>query len=295
MREQDYPEVFRAADRGALVAQRVFVGLKVTEIGCLLASAAASGIAIAPGQSPSTHFLAPAISIGGVIMALLIAIYGAVSQVDSAWIDCRTLAESVKKLAWQFMMCVPPHGRSDARAAEAEFHLKLASLRKSLATTVPWVARYTTQAVDITDVMRANRNKTWQQQHLYYRKNRLRTQIHWYTANSNSFGTWAIRFMLISIALEALAVVFAIVAWLGTLPTYNGVGLATTMAAAAMGWSELRKHRQLGRTYHDISRRLSAQRDLARHVNSDEARIQFVDDVESIISTENTNWAIIRS
>lgn len=295
MRLADYPEVFRAADKASLRAQQVFAGLKIAEIALLVASAAASGVNSVPTDVQNFRYWVTIVSVGGAIFALLIAIFSAASNIDSVWIDSRTLAESVKKLTWQFMMCIPPHGRLDPRAAEAEFHFKLESLRKAASNVDSWVAHYTTHDPDITDTMRLIRAKIWQEQHIYYRKHRLRTQISWYSTHSNEFSNAAFRYMVAAIILEAGAVGFAIAAWKNILPLYNGVGLATTVAAAAMAWSELRKHRQLGRTYHDIARRLSAQRDLARHVDSDETRIQFVDSVESIISTENTNWAIIRS
>ncbi len=292
--DEDYPEIFRAADRAAARVQSRYIALRLTELGLLIIGAAVAGVSTAEliGKSWFAHL--GMISGSSLTIALIVSVIARMSKQEESWNQCRTLAESVKKSTWLYIMCAPPYNGT-IQEADSEYILTLDELHDSLGLAKAELAKSLGTSNPITDSMRNRRKKSWNDRRDLYRGNRLDLERSWYAIKAAKNSKQEEVFIFLVGLLEVGAIVFSIALFFGWTPFYNAVGLITTGATVLIAWSELRRHQQLSRTYSTTSQKLASQLALIRYIDNESALISFVGKVEDIISTENTDWSIIRS
>lgn len=124
---QEYPGLYQAADTASASAQKVYLLLQQTYLASLIIGGLMGMLtSLFTGGALKGIFTLMAIVLA---IGLLILWIGRSRQDDSAWFDCRAIAESVKTATWRYMMIASPfqnHGVNDQ-----DFISELQEIRKA--------------------------------------------------------------------------------------------------------------------------------------------------------------------
>jgi len=291
IKDRDFPGLYQSADAASLLAQNVYFVLQKIHLASLLIGAiiAAFTTLIAEQFAPQFYAAIAIILVVGVIVMLV----SRSRRDDKVWFDCRAIAESTKTAAWRFMMRAAPF--ADDSDAKQLFVSELQEIRearpfslKDLATNID------PNAQSISNVMNDVRSKSLDERRSLYIEARLRDQKKWYsskaTFNSSTESCW----FWWTTGLQTLAVVLAIVEAVSGGFQVNVVPILLTCAAAAVAWSQMKRHSELAQTYSLAAQELGDQESIAEDITEEKNFLSLVDQVEETISREHTMWCARR-
>jgi SMODS and SLOG-associating 2TM effector domain 1/SMODS and SLOG-associating 2TM effector domain 3 len=222
------------------------------------------------------------------LAALAAEVYVISQKPDRAWYEGRAAAESVKTLAWRFMVGgepfaleVPP---SDVDALylgrvkdvlrdlnEVEFRPALAGQQQ------------------ITDDMRQVRRLTLNQRRDVYASERIEGQRAWYARKSAWNSRRSFRWSLAAIALEFFGIVGgAIKAF--ELTDVDLLGLLATAAAGIIAWVQAKQFQTLSNAYFVASQELASIRSQMASPMTELEWARYVQEAEEAISREHILW-----
>ena len=289
--DQHLPALFRSADQAALTAQGRHLRFQKCHLGSLvLVSITAAMIPVVPGRHLAWLYGGVAILVTvGVILALI----SHSRKDDKTWFDCRAVAESVKTVAWRFMMRVVPF--EDDRTATNQFISKIQEIREarsSIAVALATSLNAGDQA--ISESMNNVRAIDVRKRKSLYLESRVLDQKTWYS-NGASFNSrrrsgwfWS------TTVLQIIAVSLAIVQVVSSGFAVNLVPILTTCAAAAIAWSQMKRHGELAQTYTVAAQELGDQEAMSSDLMEESAFVRFVEQVEETISREHSMWCARR-
>ena len=114
--EADYPGLFRAADAVSRAGQERHVWLARLELALLTAAAIVGAVvSVVPTVSGQVGAVAVAVLLIG---AALVRSVSRSTRPENRWFEGRAVAESVKTLAWKYMMHVEPYNGPDPQAED---------------------------------------------------------------------------------------------------------------------------------------------------------------------------------
>ena len=127
------------------------------------------------------------------------------------------------------------------------------------------------------------RKKSLNERKNLYLESRLRNQKAWYSEkagfNSRKENGWFWKI----VAIQILALVFAIIwAASNTLPV-NVVPFLMTCAASAIAWSQMKRHSELAQTYSLAAQELGDQETIALDITEETDFLELVEQVEETI------------
>lgn len=206
---------------------------------------------------------------------------------EQSWYDARAGAESVKTLAWQYAAAggaFPIDEDEEApRKQLIERFRRLVADGRGLRR--PPEARQR----DVTEWMIAVRRAPLEQRRYVYLHHRILDQIAWYAAAADRNETAARRWMLITVSIQAVGVVGAVLRVTGTL-NFDLISIAAASAAAATAWLEAKDHSSIAEAYARTAHELALVRDDLPDELDEGRWATFVGDAESAISREHTSW-----
>jgi len=291
----DFPALFRAADSASLLTKARFVGRMRADLGLLIVGALISSVTWA---DEGTHGVANIFSGTLLFGSMALTILVKMQKDEAQWYEARALAESAKSLAWQYMSGAPPFGREvKAEAADKLLVGRLGDLVKGRKGMFKELAKFASQgegdAAQISDRMRSVRKSSFDARKTLYLKQRVKDQSRWYNTSSSQNGTAATRWLYAVAGAQFLAAVAALISAravnLGAL-----VACISTVAAAAISWSQLNRFDELAESYGVAAHDLTMIEVMAKHISDDETFGQFVQDAETAISREHTMWSARR-
>ena len=284
--------LYQVADQASLSAQRRYVRFYLWHLICLiLGSVVAMLSTVIPTVAIKwAHIVLALLLVIGVILILV----SRARRDDNVWFDCRAIAESTKTAIWRFMMKAAPF--RDDSANKKSFIDQLQRIRKAR----PLSSKYLAQSLDanaqsISDFMNNVRQKTVKERQRLYLESRLRDQKAWYSNKAKFNLKEEACWFWVVLALQVLAIAFAIIqASLGGLKV-NMVPLLMTCAASAVAWGQMKRYGELAQTYSLAAQELEEQEAIALDIKEETDFLAFVEQVEETISREHTMWSVRRN
>ena len=288
IKRQDYPSLFQCADEASLSAQQSYFRFQKSHLGLLiLVSVVAVIIPIA-----SITWLYSVLAILLFLSVIIIQVSRS-CRYDKIWFDCRAIAESTKTAAWRFMMKAAPFG--DDSTAMEQFISKLQDIRSARPSSVKNLAKsLDTGTQPVSDLMNDLRTKTLDERKTFYIENRLSNQKVWYSIKANQNAKSETYWSRITIVLQSLAVVLAIVQAASNGFPLNVIPVLMTLAAIAVAWSQMKRYGELAQTYSLAAQELGEQETLAAGIIKEADFLVLVEQVEENISREHTMWCARR-
>ncbi|WP_080355234.1 DUF4231 domain-containing protein [Stenotrophomonas maltophilia] len=281
MKEGDFPSIYRAADRAAAEAQRNFFAALGLNYFFLIAAAALS-VANVKSQSFAVLQIIP------LLVTLSITIYLGSKQPQRAWYGARALAESIKTVAWRFMMRAAPF---DGDLARAELRFK-----DHLSGIISSNKRISEASLDchggdqLTAGMQSVRAMDIDGRLSIYESNRIGDQHAWYVAKAALNKKLSRRWFAVLIAVNSLALLFALGKVLNPVGEYWPADILVAMAGAAMAWTQSKRFQELSAAYSLTSHEIGLLRIGLRGIKSEKGFSKFVSDAENAFSREHTQW-----
>lgn len=288
--EDHFPSLYRRADSASNRMQRNYLHFYTAHLILLILGSGGSTVAsmIPEGFSMWLHV--------GMIIILVIGI--AINFIfharkyDEKWFGCRSVAESTKTAAWRFMMKASPF--EDDSTAEETFRSKVREIQTGKHAIVKTLAQELHSGAQlITSVMKDMREKHMVERKDTYLKARLLDQKVWYQKKARYNSVMESRWFYATTGLQLLAIIFALIqlvsAW-----GVNVVPILMTCAAAAVAWSQMKRHSELAQSYSLVAQEFEELETRASGITQECDFRQFVDDVEYAISREHTLWCVRR-
>jgi hypothetical protein len=286
MQHGSYPSLYHAASAVSLAGQRAHVRLIAAELSLGIAAALAMDLIHPYPDARVSLAIIAVVALAIVLLVQALKLRRRLAH-DHDWFDGRAVAESTKTLTWRYMMRVEPF--DDDGRADLNFATKLEDVVGGNPAIGPKLVRRAPPGPAITAQMRVARSQPWQTRRDLYLQDRLEDQIRWYLGKSNYNAKWA-RWMLgWSLVSQVLAIALTIAVARGS--EWNLVPFFTTLAASAVGWSQVKRFDELRKSYreaHDELERIRDSRALSARSEAD--FVAAVRDGEAAISREHTMW-----
>lgn len=283
----DLPLLFRANDQWALNRQSESFRATRTQLTLLLLATVFATLA---GHF-STHFPE---AMAAVLYGLTVAMTARTSRrrARAHWQAHRDAAETVKSLAWQYMVHGGPfHSRlADPDAMFAErLDERLRELRR-VGWQSPESDAPAMMAGHITSVMRAVRAKPFEARRDIYLRDRMLEQLVWYRNRSGQAHRSAIGWSAVTTVLTLLALVAAGLRVLDIAADWDLTGLLAAAAATGVAWLEMRRHRPLSYAHALVEQDLETLRIAMGKTVSEQQWSEAVTDAERLMSPQYTDW-----
>ncbi|WP_433464367.1 DUF4231 domain-containing protein [Spirillospora sp. CA-128828] len=283
--ESEFPASYRAADRCAQVGQQRLLMATRVRLVALVAAAVFGTLSLEGGRVDLAAFGATT----ALIVALVTDVYLLTVRPDRHWYAARAMAESVKSLAWRYLVGGRPfaQGNEEGRQADELLLRRFSNITNALRGVV--VAPPPEGGLEVTSAMRQLRALSLDERRHAYTLGRINDQRSWYAARAVLNERRAARWSVVLAAVEAIGLVCAVlkvVQWVDI----DLAGVAGALAAAGVAWLQTRQHHQLASAYAVAAHELA---DIASRADWPETEAEwahFVDEAEEAISREHTLW-----
>lgn len=288
----DFPALYRASDKASITAQNQFVFLTSIDLGLMLMAAIVGSLTFSDISMKTTLAITSAIFLtAGIFVTIIIR----TTKLERAWYDGRAIAESAKTLAWRYMTGSAPYSIDIGSKVDDMF---ISSLRSLLAERKVFAARLDGQYAwgkQITDKMKTIRILSTDERKRIYLSERIDEQRKWYSENTKKNLISANRLFILTIASQALAIIFAftMIIWQGSLIQLTGV--LTTLATAFMTWTQMRRNEELAQSYGLAAQELSFIYEQSSQVKTEKELSTYIINSENAISREHTMWLARRN
>lgn len=288
-----FPALYRAADDASINCQKIYIALIAFDLILMVVGAALSTIGFA---DPHTQQVVLWSAVTAFLVGLFVSALLAVKRWDRVWFSGRAVAESVKSLAWKFATCANPFpvGLEDGKATRRllDMFQELLGSHKELQ---PHLVGGDILEDHATEWMREVRRAVAPQvRRDVYLAQRVYEQQGWYADRAALNRRMQSRWFLFFILAQAVALVFGVVA--ATHPEWNSQpsGAFAALAAAIVGWVQVRRFQELAQTYGQAALELGFIAEKSRDVSSEKDLSRLVVDAEAAISREHTGWVARR-
>jgi hypothetical protein len=296
--KKDFPVILRSADVSAIGHKRRYRSGVRIELFMLIAAAVAGLFVM------KTHSIANPIEWAGVVAAAAFFasfIFQAdrlIQKPDRAWYKERAIVESTKTLTWRYAVGGNPFTivKDDAnheRKVDASFITRIRGILSDVnqgAVVIPRRrSRYQQDEEQITQGMRALRAQPLEVRREIYETGRIKDQYEWYTSKAQSSQQAANIWGGLLILAEIAGMVIAILEAIGVI-NIDLLGLAGTVAAAAVSWLQLGQFQDLAQAYAIAAQELLTIKANIADQQTEEEWANFVDQAEGAISREHTLW-----
>lgn len=285
---QDYPAMFRAADAGSASAKASFYRLVALDVLLLLVGAILAVVPVLPPKQAAFNAFSALVLFGSIVVALILK----QKNFEARWYEARAVSESVKTVAWQYMMCATPfEGIMAGRDADALFLDKLDEIIQGRARNVLTLSGGSDGTDEqIPPKMRAIRVSKLTRRKEIYCDERIADQRKWYSQASKRNKAKGSRWYWITTLAQAGGCGVAIFFAIAPAPVGGWVALLSAVTASALSWIQLNRFQELAESYAVAANDLSMVSAQSAHIHSDAAFSKFVRDAENAISREHTLW-----
>ena len=283
----DFPALYRAADKASMAAQRQFVLLTTFELGLMILAAIVGAFVLSDTSIKTILAIASAVLLTA---GICVTVISRMTKPERVWYDGRAVAESVKTLAWQYMIGSGQYLITGGTKADELFMSTLHSLlleRKAFASKLG--SQYNRDQ-QITEKMRKARNLSAYERKKLYLLERIDEQRQWYSRKTITNQKSASRLFVLTISSQFLAIIFAFTLGLLHESIVQLTGVFTTLATAFMAWTKMRRNEELAQSYGLATQELIFIYEQASQVNTEEELSSYVINSENAISREHTMW-----
>jgi hypothetical protein len=290
---KDYPALYQESCKCADGSQKKHLQLLKIRIGLLVGYAALG--AVAWSGITNLSFI-PLIAITlALTMVLVFTAILETRRYSRLWFNSRTIAETIKKESWLYMMKAKPYDQDKPEMeAEQDFINALRTIAEADSNVIPEFSQYHEEGTQITNYMREIRKADMQTRVKTYEEARLQDQQHWYAKKARLNLKQASHYIILMWFFQALTVIFALINVLFTNLPFNLIGIATTSAAAILLWANTKGYNELSQSYGYIAQNLSFYEDKTKYITTENQLNEFVLDVERTMNKERAVWTIRR-
>lgn len=287
LRQDDLPQLARAADIAAKSARRTYMMRTAWRLGMTVAAAAFGVASLRFGDAPTDY--AAVAAAAAFVIAMVIDVSELRSDTDAAWYRARALAESAKTLAWKWAVRGNPYAAVGQRDAVTLVD-DLGTLRSDVTSSklAPIVGD------QVTDAMRALRDSGLEDRRIAYLAGRIEDQQKWYAHKATTSATAARRWRLTMIVLEAVGAIAMLLRATSSFRIAIG-GVAAAVVSSAGAWLEAQQHDQLATAYSTTLVDLADATARLQAASDEDEWAAAVSDAEDAISREHTRWRASRS
>jgi hypothetical protein len=202
-----YPGLFYAADKASAKAQETSLILSRTNLTFLVSGAAFAAVSSA---CRVTSGLFAILSATSVALSLLISIYLKILAPEHVWYGGRAIAESVKSMAWRYMMGAEPYF-VDLTLPEVDrkFVADLKAIFKERQRLAFDLGGQFAEQPQISTSMRTLRSLTLTERRSAYVADRIVDQKHWYGRQAKSNRECSVTYFWLVTISQILALVAA--------------------------------------------------------------------------------------
>jgi hypothetical protein len=230
------------------------------------------------------------------ILGLSLTIWLLLERPETEWYLGRSLAESVKTLAWRYMMCSEPYvyGLPDGEA-ERSFIAAINRLVRDHPQLGAGLIPSGGCDVQVTQRMRSLRVLRFEDRLSFYVRFRIQEQQQWYRDRGERAALSAKTLKRLVVAFQALACVIALLIVLYPSTGFSAVGLLTTVVASLAAWQQLSQSESLAQAYGIAAQELASAQSLESQIKTEQQFSDFVSSVERAVSREHTMWLARRN
>lgn len=290
IKRTDLPALYHTATLESGKAQKWLLRLTKLNIFFLTLGATLSAINIGIGGIVDNNqkFI---IAYGSTTMLVLSTIITfAVEQMryERKWYDGRAIAESIKTLAWRFMMNAEPY-KSEGKPEE-RFRNDLYAILKDKKSFAELLGGETSTDQQITDVMGKIRKADLNARRQIYLLSRIQNQKKWYSQKSKENRDNGTAFFWILIVIQVFAISSSILIQRVPDFIFNSTAVLTTLAAGLLAWVQIKQYKILAESYGLATHELGIIESKISEIKSNNEFSAFVLEAETAISREHTMW-----
>ncbi|MGN6937818.1 DUF4231 domain-containing protein [Neisseria sp. P0012.S006] len=285
MEEQDFPALYRSADKLSLDSQKHFFRILKIHLVVLVTAAVLSAINITDKWVYVFQLLA-------LIAALGCSVYLWGVRPDRYWYAGRAVAESVKTITWRYVSRAEPFQTEDT-IAKNDFKQSLKMIFEQNHDVCSKLIDYANQE-QFTVVMQEMRSSSLDNRKNNYCEKRIRDQRDWYAKKAAFNKKKANSFFWGLIIANFIGVVLAILKVTEINPIYLPVDVIITLAASLLSWMQAKRFTELSASYALTAHEIGFINEQLERINTEDEFSKFVGDAENAFSREHTQWAARR-
>lgn len=280
---EDLPGLYQSANQASLSAQNVYYSSLRWYLFLLVLAAFVS-------YSSPTDVVGALVSASLFLITLGILIFIRVKRPDDVWYNGRAVAESVKTIAWRWMMRAEPYENdenieivsrtflNDLKTILDQNRSLSHALQAGIAVNDP-----------ISEKMREVRKLPVADRLLVYVNERVTDQANWYWTKSRFNKRRAQQWFWVSVVLHSAATLMLLYRIKDpslALP----VEVLATAAGAVLTWLQAKKHNELNSAYALAAHEIVIIKGESTSVHDEGQLSEFVTSSESAFSREHTQW-----
>jgi SMODS and SLOG-associating 2TM effector domain 1/SMODS and SLOG-associating 2TM effector domain 3 len=254
-----------------------------------------AGFAATSGQFDcvrSGFAIASAVSLA---VSLGFSIYLKILKPEQIWYGGRAVAESVKSMAWRYMMDADPYPVDLVPADAAQkFVAELKSIVKERQQLAFGLGGEFAEEPQITPRMQQLRSSTLEQRRGSYVAERISDQRRWYGGQAESNRSKANIYFALIVLSQFLGLFAAFMLITHPQSNLKFTGLFTSLAGALIAWLQIKQHKEQAQSYSIAELELGFVQQEAQYIADERALSDFVGDAENAISREHTLWVARR-
>ncbi|ACO75592.1 Anthranilate synthase component I [Laribacter hongkongensis HLHK9] len=282
MQEQDFPALYRSADKLSLKSQQHFFRVLRVHLVTLVVAAVLSIVSI-------PHWSVAAAQLLALLGALGCSIYLFAMRPDRFWYAGRAVAESIKTITWRYVCRAEPFQGKDESAARNDFSQTL----KQIVEQNREVCQSLTEHLDgeqFTQVMKRMRARPLEERRATYADYRIKDQLTWYSKKAEFNRRMSRNFFWALIGVNAIAVVCAVLRMVYVDQPFWPTDVFVAMAASILSWMQAKRFSELAASYALAAHEIGLIKEQSLNSGTEEEFSVFVGDAENAFSREHTQW-----
>ena len=286
MEEQDFPALYRSADKLSLDSQKHFFRILKIHLVVLFTVAVLSAINITDKWVYVFQLLV-------LIAALGCSVYLWGVRPDRYWYAGRAVAESVKTVTWRYISKAEPF-HTEETFAQNEFKNSLKLIFEQNRDVCSKLTDHSNEE-QFTAAMNQMRCSSLEERKNNYFENRIKNQRDWYAKKAIYNKRMGNYFFLGLVFSNAMAVFLAILKITSCInPAYLPVDVTIALAAGVLSWIQAKRFTELSASYALTAHEIGFINEKSATIQSEEDFSKFVGDAENAFSREHTQWAARR-
>lgn len=285
MTEADFPALYRSADDLSLASQKEFFLALRLHLILLVAATVLSVVSL-------DHWIIAVAQLVTLLGALSCSIYLFGKRPERYWYTARAIAESIKTVTWRYVCRAEPYQSTDQQA-RSDFQRTLKAIVDQNRDTAKSLTKHL-DAPQITEGMSSIRSCPLEERKSFYAKNRINDQLTWYAKKAAFNRRTSSGFFWLLIAMNAIAVLFAILRIRFPAVLVWPTDIFVASAASLLSWMQAKRYSELAASYALAAHEIGLIREKSLVPSTDEEFSLFVGDAENAFSREHTQWVARR-
>lgn len=284
MTETDYPALYLAANASSKSGQQRFLAMLICEY-CLLVLAAV----LSMNLSNSVTYNVAGAAVFFILLTLLLV--RSLMSLDRDWYNGRAIAESIKTLAWKFMMQAPPFSIGQGAASAEVVFVKLLHQILNSNKELGKIFRGQIEAGDqITEKMKTIRAESLENRKAFYGEKRIDDQLGWYAKKAKWNGRRFVLFIALLCIVYTIAGISALIKIRYPDFAFYPTEPLIAVAGGIIGWIQIKRFNELSAAYTLTAHEISLTKATSGSADTEEKFAEHVNDAELAFSREHTQW-----